>query len=64
ASEGVKHGTLSIVPVKGMELSKTLYMIRSPDRPATRAQAAFWDLAFADETASIREVTDQAPARA
>jgi DNA-binding transcriptional LysR family regulator len=55
AREAVEAGKLVIVPVNGLELSKTLYLIRNPDRPATRAQSAFWALAFAPEGEPIRQ---------
>lgn len=61
AGEGVQRGSLAIVPVEGMELTKTLYMIRNPDRPATRAQAAFWELAFSGEAAEIRDAASAPP---
>ena len=64
ANEGVRHGSLSIVPVEGLDLTKTLYMIRNPDRPATRAQTAFWELAFSDDAAPIRDVTRSASSAA
>ena len=49
-------GTLAIVPVEGLDLTKTLYLIRNPDRPATRAQATFWEMAFSDEIEALRQL--------
>jgi len=54
AYEAVQAGTLSIVPVEGMDISKTLFMIRNPDIPSTTAGAAFWEFAFAEENKGIR----------
>jgi DNA-binding transcriptional LysR family regulator len=56
AREAVSAGTLAIVPVNGLDLTKTLYLIRNPDRPATRAQSAFWALAFEPENEALRRV--------
>ncbi len=57
AQEAVDAGKLATVPVKGLELSKTLYLIRNPDRPATRAQAEFWNLAFSQDSEIVKEIT-------
>ena len=46
---------ISIVEVDGIRAERTLYMARDTSRPATRAQDAFWDYAFSDETAEIRK---------
>ena len=54
AYEAVQAGTLSIVPVEGMDISKTLFMIRNPEIPSTTAGAAFWEFAFAEENKDIR----------
>ena len=48
-------GPISIVEVDGIRAERTLYMARDTSRPATRAQGAFWDYAFSDEIADIRE---------
>lgn len=53
AAESVQAGTLSIIPIAGMEITKTLYMIRNSEVPSTGAGAAFWDFTFADENAEI-----------
>jgi DNA-binding transcriptional LysR family regulator len=58
AKEAVERGSLAMIPVAGLALSKTLYLIRNPDRPATRAQTAFWDLATAPETEDIRSISE------
>lgn len=55
ALEAVEMGKLSVVEVEGLELEKTVYMARDTDRPATRAQAAFWDWAFDPANEKIRE---------
>ncbi len=49
ASEALAAGTLAVVPIDGMSITKTLYMIRNNQVPATAAAAAFWDFAFAPE---------------
>lgn len=54
ALEAVETGKLAVVEVEGLELEKTLYMARDTDRPATRAQAAFWDWAFDPQNEHIR----------
>ncbi len=56
AREAVDAGHLAIVPVKGLDITKTLYMIRDRRRPATPAQTAFWDYAFAQENEPLREL--------
>jgi DNA-binding transcriptional LysR family regulator len=55
AYEAVQAGTLATVDVEGLELANTLYMAYHTDRPATRAQSAFWDFAFAPENVPIRQ---------
>lgn len=55
AIEAVQAGNLTVVPVEGLELTKTLYMARHTGRPATRAQSAFWDFAFARSNEKIRQ---------
>ena len=56
AREAVDAGHLAMVPVKGLDITKTLYMIRDRRRPATPAQTAFWDYAFAPENELLREL--------
>lgn len=55
ALEAVESGKLSVVEVEGLELEKTLYMAHGTDRPATRAQSAFWDWAFDPGNEHIRQ---------
>lgn len=54
ACEATKAGKVVPVDIEGMDLSTTLYMARDTDRPATRAQAVFWEFAFAPENEAIR----------
>jgi DNA-binding transcriptional LysR family regulator len=54
ALEAVVAGKVAVVEVKGLDLEKTLYMARDTDRPATRAQTAFWDWAFDPANEHIR----------
>lgn len=55
ALEAVETGRVSVVEVDGLELEKTLYMAYDTDRPATRAQSAFWEWAFDPENEHIRQ---------
>ena len=48
-------GTVSVVEVQGVNPQRTLWMARDVSRPASRAQAAFWDYAFAPENDELRE---------
>jgi DNA-binding transcriptional LysR family regulator len=47
-------GSIAIVDVAGLQLSRTLYMARDVARPASRAQSAFWDYAFSPESEAVR----------
>jgi len=58
ACEGVGAGTVASVDVADMDLRRTLWMARDTDRPATRAQAAFWDHAFSAETEELRRLPE------
>lgn len=46
AVEAVQLGLASVVEIKGMDISRTLYLAQHVKRPATMAQAAFMGLAF------------------
>jgi len=61
ASDGVKAGRLAIAQVEGLDVYQTLYLAQHTGRPATRAQAAFWDYAFAPENEYLREFPSRAP---
>jgi DNA-binding transcriptional LysR family regulator len=54
AKDGYETGKVAVVPVTGLDITKTLYLFRNPEVPATRAAAAFWDFAFAPENEEIR----------
>lgn len=56
AREALEAGKIAVVPVEGLELTKTLYLIRNPDIPASTAGAAFWEWAFAPENEEIRQM--------
>ncbi len=56
AAEGIRAGTLVPVAVQGVEIAQTLYLARHTGRPATAAQTAFWDFAFAPENEALREL--------
>ena len=49
------NGDVAIVTIEGMQPQQTLFIARDTSRPATRSQAAFWDFAFSDEMAGVRE---------
>ena len=55
ASEAVESGKLALVPIDGMEITKTVYMIRNPEVAGTAAGGAFWDFAYAPEHEDLRE---------
>jgi DNA-binding transcriptional LysR family regulator len=61
AAEPIRVGRLVSVKVEGLALEQTLYLVRHTRRQATRAQTAFWELAFAPETEAIRRLTNQNP---
>ncbi len=54
AAEALAAGTVSVVAVEDLELTRTLYMARDVSRPATRTQTAFWDFAFSPANDEIR----------
>lgn len=56
AADEFRSGALVPVAVEGMPLTQTLYMSRHTGRPATSAQTAFWEYAFAPENESLREL--------
>jgi DNA-binding transcriptional LysR family regulator len=61
AAEGGAEA-VSVVPVRGFVPKRTLWMVRDVSRPATRAQEAFWEHAFSDETADVRaRIADPMP---
>jgi DNA-binding transcriptional LysR family regulator len=47
-------GSVAVVEVEGLHLTRTLYMVRDAARPASRAQSAFWDYAFSAESEAVR----------
>jgi DNA-binding transcriptional LysR family regulator len=63
AAEAIKTGSLVHVEVESLNLTNTIYVVRHTGRPATRAQNAFWELAFAPETEDIRQRPNQEPNR-
>lgn len=60
-AEGLRTGTLVPITVKGMDITQTLYLARHTGRPATRAQTAFWDFAFAPENKHLRDLPSRVP---
>jgi DNA-binding transcriptional LysR family regulator len=59
AADAIQAGRLTAIEVEGMQLSRTLYMARYTGRPATRAQSAFWELAFSPESEAIRQLPNR-----
>jgi DNA-binding transcriptional LysR family regulator len=57
-AEAVQAGTLAVVRVEGLELSKTLYLARRTGHPMSCAQSAFWEFAFAPENKMFRQIPD------
>ena len=60
ADEAARAGRVAIVDVADLALSRTLHMAHDVDRPATRAQAAFWEFAFSPESDAVRRLPDLA----
>jgi DNA-binding transcriptional LysR family regulator len=58
-ADAIRSGALVSVEVEGLTLQKNLYMANHTGRPATRAQSAFWDLAFSPESESIRQLPNR-----
>lgn len=61
AAEGLQTGKLAAVTVKGLDLTQTLYLARHTGRPATSAQTAFWEFAFAPDNQKLRELPNRLP---
>jgi DNA-binding transcriptional LysR family regulator len=62
AAEAVMAGTVSVVPVENLDITTTLFMARATDRPATRAQSAFWEYAFSPDNDEVRRRPARLPA--
>lgn len=60
AAEAIRMGALVAVDVAGLDMHKTVFMAYHTGRPATRAQSAFWELAFASDTEPVRRLPEQA----
>ena len=58
AAESIRAGSLVSVEVKGLDIHTTLYLARHTGRPATRAQTAFWEFAFASENEALRQMPE------
>lgn len=61
AAEGLSSGKLAPVTINGMDVCQTLYLARHTGRPATSAQTAFWDFAFAPENKHLRDLPNRVP---
>ncbi|MCJ7725901.1 MAG: LysR family transcriptional regulator [Acidimicrobiia bacterium] len=53
AAEALAAGTLAMIPIEGMDITKTLYMIRSTEVASTAAAAAFWESTFSTENQQL-----------
>ncbi len=58
AAESIQAGTLASIEVEGLDIHTTLYLARHTGRPATRAQTAFWEFAFAPENEALRQMPE------
>lgn len=45
AARGLALGRVNAVEIKGLDLRRTVYMVRNLNRPFTRAQSLFWEFA-------------------
>ena len=57
ACRGLTLGRIREVPVEGMSLARTIYMVRHLRRSATPPQQAFWDFAFDPRNEHIRRLS-------
>ncbi len=58
-ADDIRNGALVPIRVEGLDLKQTLYLARNVSRPATSAQAAFWEFAFAPENQWLRDLPDR-----
>jgi DNA-binding transcriptional LysR family regulator len=58
ATDAIQAGSLISIKVEGLDLYTTLYLARHTGRPATRAQTAFWEFAFAPENEALRQMPE------
>jgi DNA-binding transcriptional LysR family regulator len=58
AARGLALNKVVEVPVAGMALSRTVYMVRHQQRAHTPLQQAFWDFAFDPAHAKLRQLTE------
>lgn len=56
AARGLQLGRVKSVPVQGMKLTRSIYMVRRHRHTATPLQQAFWEFAFAAENAGLRQM--------
>jgi DNA-binding transcriptional LysR family regulator len=56
AHHGLVAGKVVEVPVQGMRLSRTIYLVRNTRRAGTPLQEAFWAFAFAEENGALCEL--------
>ena len=59
-TDAIENGSLTPINIKGLEIEQTLFLARHTGRPATSAQTAFWEFAFAPENTSLRQLPNQA----
>lgn len=59
ASAGILLGRVVEVKVKGLELEQQLYIGRNTQRPATKAQAAFWEFVHKPDNRALLQLDEQ-----
>jgi len=61
AARGIALGRVVEVPVAGMALKRTIYMVRHQRLAATPLQRAFWEFAFDPANEAIRRLPESEP---
>lgn len=56
AERGLALGRVVEVPVQGMTLTRTIYIVRHQRRPAAQVQRVFWDFALDPANQAIRQI--------
>ncbi len=56
ATRGLTLGKVMAVPVEGMTLKRSIYMVRHQRRPGSPLQQAFWNFAFDPINEAIRRL--------
>jgi DNA-binding transcriptional LysR family regulator len=58
AARGIALGRVVEVPVQGMTLNRTIYMVRHQRLATTSLQRAFWECAFDPANEAIRRLSE------